>query len=169
MKVIVEFRLRIIDETRNYLLGKIKHNDLMSENYKETKSLNYLENLLILASTVTDCVSVSAFSSLVDIPVGITSSAVGIDICAITAGIKNYKSMTTKKKKKHDKIALFVKDKLNAIEVPISKCLIHSYISHDKFVSVKNVLREYNETQKEIKRLLWNILCKNNINLLCQL
>ena len=34
MKVIVEFRLRIIDETRNYLLGKIKHNDLMSENYK---------------------------------------------------------------------------------------------------------------------------------------
>ena len=169
MKVIVEFRLRIIDETRNYLLGKIKHNDLMSENYKETKSLNYLENLLILASTVTDCVSVSAFSSLVDIPVGITSSAVGIDICAITAGIKNYKSMTKKKKKKHDKIALFVKDKLNAIEVPISKCLIHSYISHDKFVSVKNVLREYNETQKEIKRLLWNILCKNNINLLCQL
>ena len=169
MKVIVEFRLRIIDEKRNYLLGKIKHNDLMSENYKETKSLNYLENLLILASTVTDCVSVSAFSSLVDIPVGITSSAVGIDICAITAGIKNYKSMTKKKKKKHDKITLFVKDKLNAIEVPISKCLIHSYISHDKFVSVKNVLREYNETQKEIKRLLWNILCKNNINLLCQL
>ena len=154
MKVIVEFRLRIIDETRNYLLGKIKHNDLMSENYKETKSLNYLENLLILASTVTDCVSISAFSSLVDIPVGITSSAVGINICAITAGIENYKSMTKKKKKKHDKIALFVKDKLNDIEVPISKCLIHSYISHDKFVSVKNVLREYNETQKEIKRLL---------------
>ena len=163
MKVIVEFRLRIIDETGNYVLDKIKHNDLMSENHKETKYLNYLENLLILASTF------SAFSSLVDIPVGITSSAVGINICAITAGIKNYKSMMKKKKKKHDKIALFVKDKLNAIEVPISKCLIHSYISHDKFVSVKNVLREYNETKKEIKRLLWNILCKNNINLLCQL
>ena len=124
---------------------------------------------IILASAVTDCVSISAFSSLIDIPVGIKSSAVGINICAITAGIKNDKSMMKKKKRKDDKIAMFVKDKLNAIEVPISKCLIHSYISDDKFVSVKNVLREYNETKKEIKRLLWNILCKNNIKLLCQM
>ena len=124
---------------------------------------------IILASAVTDCVSISAFSSLIDIPVGIKSSAVGINICAITAGIKNDKSMMKKKKRKDDKIAMFVKDELNAIEVPISKCLIHSYISDDKFVSVKNVLREYNETKKEIKRLLWNILCKNNIKLLCQM
>ena len=124
---------------------------------------------IILASAVTDCVSISAFSSLIDIPVGIKSSAVGINICAITAGIKNDKSMMKKKKRKDDKIAMFVKDKLNAIEVPISKCLIHSYISDDKFVSVKNVLREYNETKKEIKRLLWNILCKSNIKLLCQM
>ena len=28
--------LRKIDETRNYLLDEIKHNDLMSENYKKT-------------------------------------------------------------------------------------------------------------------------------------
>ena len=124
---------------------------------------------IILASAVTDCVSISAFSSLIDIPVGIKSSAVGINICAITAGIKNDKSMMKKKKRKDDKIAMFVKDKLNAIEVPISKCLIHSYISDDKFVSVKNVLREYNETKKEIKRLLWNIFCKSNIKLLCQM
>ena len=44
------------------------------------------------------------------------------------------------------------KDKLNAIEVLISKALIDSYISHDKFVSVNNVLREYHETKKEIKK-----------------
>ena len=29
----LEFRLRKIDETRNYLLDEIKHNDLMSEKY----------------------------------------------------------------------------------------------------------------------------------------
>ena len=32
----LEFRLRKIDETRNYLLDEIKHNDLMSEKYKKT-------------------------------------------------------------------------------------------------------------------------------------
>ena len=82
----LEFRLRKIDETRNYRLDEIKHNDLMNENYKKTcKYLNYLEQLLILVSTVTGCVSVSAFASLVAIPVGIVSSAVVIKIFAITA------------------------------------------------------------------------------------
>ena len=61
------------------MLDEIKHNDLTSEKYKKTcKYLNYVEHLLILASAVTSCVLISAFASLVAIPVGITSSAVGI-------------------------------------------------------------------------------------------
>ena len=59
--------------------------------------------------------------------------------------------MVKKKSKKHDKIVLLGKDKLNAIEVLISKALIDSYISHDEFVLVNNTLREYNETKSEIK------------------
>ena len=59
--------------------------------------------------------------------------------------------MIKKKSKKHDKIVLLGKDKLNAIEVLISKALIDSYISHDEFVLVNNMLREYNETKSEIR------------------
>ena len=48
----LEFRLRKIDETRNYLLVEIKHNDLMSERYKKTcEYLNFVEHLLILILT----------------------------------------------------------------------------------------------------------------------
>ena len=43
------------------------------------------------------------------------------------------------------------KDKLNTIEVLISKALIDSYISHDELVSVNNVLGEYSEMKEEIK------------------
>ena len=79
----LEFRLRKTDETRNYLLDEIKHNDLMSEKYKKTcKYLNYVGNLLILSSIITGCVSISIFASLVDINVDITSSSVGINIYA---------------------------------------------------------------------------------------
>ena len=53
-----------------------------------SKYLNYVEHLLILVSTVTGCVSVSAFASLACVSVTITSSTVGIQICEITAGIK---------------------------------------------------------------------------------
>ena len=148
----IEFRLRKIDETRNYLLDEIKHNYLMSEKYKKIcKYLNYVEHLLIITSTVTGCVSISAFASLVCVFVGITSSAIGIKICAITAGIKKYKSIIRKKKKKHDEIVLLGKDKLNTLEVLISKVLINSYISHDEFVSVNNISREYYGMKKEMK------------------
>ena len=46
---------------------------------------------------------------------------------------------------------LLGKDMLNTIEVLISKALINPYISHDDFVSVNNVLREYNEMKEEEK------------------
>ena len=100
---------------------------------------------------MTGCISNSAFSSLVCVSVGIMNTAVGIKICTITAGIKKYKSIIKKKKKKHDKMKLLGKDKLNTVEILISKAVIDSYISHDKFVSVNNVLKEYYEMKKEIK------------------
>ena len=49
---------------------------------------NYIEHFLILASAVTGCISISTFVSLLDIPTGIATSATGLKICAITAGIK---------------------------------------------------------------------------------
>ena len=59
----------------------------------------------------------------------------------------NYKG----KEKKNDKIVLLGKDKLNIIEFLISKTLIDLYISHDEFVSVNNILREYNGIKEEMK------------------
>ena len=44
------------------------------------------------------CVSISACALLVDVPIGIRSSAVGLKICAITAGIKKYKLIIKRKK-----------------------------------------------------------------------
>ena len=41
------------------------------------------------------------------------------------------------------------KSKLNSIEIQISEALIDSYISHDEFVSVNNVLREHNKMKEE--------------------
>ena len=140
-KTSLEFRLRKIDGTRNYLLEEIKNNDLMSGKYKKTyEYLNHVEHLLILVSTVTVCVSISAFASLVCVPVGIRSSAVATKICAITARVKKHNSVIKKKNKKHDKTVLLGKDKLNTIEVLTSKALNDLYISHDGFVSVNNVL-----------------------------
>ena len=47
---------------------------------------------------------------------------------------------------------LLGKDMLNTIKVLISKILLESYISHDEFALVNNVLKEYNEMKEEIKK-----------------
>ena len=60
------------------------------ESIKKHVSIDYVENLLILYSTITGYVSISAFASLACVLVSITSSAIGINTCLITAGIKKY-------------------------------------------------------------------------------
>ena len=82
-----EFRLKNIDKTKNYLIGEINRNELMSKKQKNVcAALNYIQHFLIVAITVTGCVSISAFSSLVVIPVQFTSFAIGLKIYAITSG-----------------------------------------------------------------------------------
>ena len=124
----------------------------MSKKHKKSWGvLNYIDHLLIVISTITGCVSISGFTSLSGIPIAITSSAIGLKICAITAGTKKSKSITKKEKKKHDKIVLLAKSKLNSAEVLISKALIDSNINHDELVLINNVMKEFYDMKEEIK------------------
>ena len=144
-----EFRFENIDETRNYFLEEIKQNELMSKKQKKVfTTLNY--SFLIIASTIAGSFSISSYASLIGIPMGILISAKGFQNCAITVEIKKYKSIIKKKKKKHDKIVLLAKSKLNSIEVLISKALIDSVIIYDEFVLTNNVQKEYEEMKKVI-------------------
>ena len=64
----------------------------MSKKHKNVSTtLNYIEHLLILASVVTGCNSITAFASLTGIAIGITGSALVLKICAINAGISKHK------------------------------------------------------------------------------
>ena len=137
-----EFRLKNIDETRNYFVEETEQNELMSRKHKKVcTTLNYVENFLILASAITGCISISAFASLIGIPIGITSSATGLKTCARASGIKKYKSIFKKKKMKNDKIVLLAKSELNSIKVLIFNALINSNISHDEFVLINKAFK----------------------------
>ena len=94
--------MKHIDETRNYFIEEIHRNELVSKKHKKIgMTINYIEELLSLASGVTRCVSISAFNSLVGILRDVRRSAAGLKIIAITAGIKKHSKI-----KKHDKMVL---------------------------------------------------------------
>ena len=118
----------------SYFIEEMNQNELMSKKYKKVSRVpNFIEKVLILASAVTEYASISALASLVGSFVPILSSALELKIWAQTAWTKTYKSITNKKIKRHDKIVLLSKTKLNSMKVLISKALIEWDISHNEF------------------------------------
>ena len=126
----------------------------MNEKHKKVCGvLNYMDHLLIIIPAVTECAVIATFVSFVGNPIGITSSAIWLKICVINALLKFLckKSINKKNKKKHDKIVLLTKSKLNSIKVLVSSTLIDSNISHDEFALINNALKEFYDKKKEIK------------------
>ena len=94
-----KFRLRKIDEIRNYLIEEINQNELMNKKHKKIcRVFNHIEQSLITFSAITVFVSISTFASLVEIAIGIASSTIGLNICVTTTAIKMDKSIIKKKK-----------------------------------------------------------------------
>ena len=139
-KISQKYILKTTDEAKDYFLEEIKQNELMTKKHKKVSlTLNYIDHLSIVISAVTGRVSISAFASLIGIPIGNTHLTIRLKICPINIGIKNCKSIIKKKKNKRNKIQLLAKSKLYSIEVVISKALIDSIISHDEFLLTNNM------------------------------
>ena len=76
----------------------MNQNDLINKKHKNVcRVLNYIDHLLIVTSTITGCVFISVFASIVAIPIGIASSIIGLKIRVISAGIKKHKSIIKKR------------------------------------------------------------------------
>ena len=90
--------------------------------------------------------SITSFASVVGAPVGI-ASANFIQIFSLTTGIiKKLLSITRNKKKKHDKIIMLAKSKLNGIEILVSQALIDmEEISHEEF---NMIMKEKKNTRR---------------------
>ena len=62
--------MKKIDETKNYLFKKIEQSELKRKKYKKVcTTLNYIENVLILASRIPGSILFSTFVSLVGIAI----------------------------------------------------------------------------------------------------
>ena len=62
---------------------------------------------------------------------------------SVTAIIKKLLSITRNKKKKHNKILILAKSKLNDIETLVSQALIDREIIHEELVTILNERDKY--------------------------
>ena len=72
----------------------------------------------------------------------------------ITTGIvKKFFKTTRNKKKKHNKIVMLARSKLNSIESKISEALINDEISHEDFIIINNEEKKYRELKENIRMM----------------
>ena len=76
------------------------------------------------------------FTSVVGAPVGIPSASFTLIFSLTTGIIKKLLSMTRNKKKKHDKILILAKSKLNSFETLLSQALNDMEISYEEFIAI---------------------------------
>ena len=108
---------------------------------KYVTSFDYIDKVLIVLSATSGWVSIISFTTIVGASVGIASASFTLIFSLTTGIVKELLNITRNKKKKHDKILVLAKSKLNTIETPISQALIDLEISHEEFLTILNMRR----------------------------
>ena len=86
---------------------------------KYIASFDYIDKILIVLSATSGRISIMSFTSIVGLPAGITTASFAL-VFPLTTGIIKKLLKITRKKKKHNKIIMLAKIKLNSIETLMS-------------------------------------------------
>ena len=130
-----QFRPSKINEIKDYFVAEIKEREL---NIVNIASFDYFGKLLIVLSVTTGSISIASFGTVTRAPVGMVSASFSLAFQISTGIIKKLLKTTRNNKKKHNKIIMVAKSKLNSMESKISEAIINNEISHEHFMRIIN-------------------------------
>ena len=147
-----KFPLDQISKIENYFYEEINQGKSCSKILsKYIATSDYIDKILIVLSATTGAVSICLFTSVAGDPVGITSASFTLIFSLTTGIVKKLLSITRNKKKKHDKILMLAKSKLNSIETLISQALIDMEISHEEFIAIFKEKDKYEKMKENLR------------------
>ena len=152
-----KFRLDEINEIKDYFNSEIQERNMSKNLSKYIAAFDYFDKALIVLSTTSGRrISIISFESVISVPVGIASASFTLVFSLTTGIIKKLLKKTQSKKKKHNKIAMLAKSKLNSIETLISWALIDLEIIHELFKTIVNEKK----SMKKMKDSIFFNKCK---------
>ena len=132
-----KFRLSEIIGIENYFYQEFDQRKSSSKKLnKYITTFDYIDKSLIVLSPTSSGVSIISFSSIIGAPIGIASASLTLIFSLATRIIKKLLDITRNKKKKHDKILILAKSKLNSIETLIHQALIDLGINHEESIRI---------------------------------
>ena len=149
-----QFRLNKIYEIKDYFIAEIKERELMSKRLSKYIACSvYFDKFLIALSATSGSVSTASFVTVIGTPVGIASASLSLTFSLSTGIVKKLLKTTRDKKKKHNKIIMLARKKLNSVESKVSEALTNNEISHDVFLTIINEERNYRESKENIRMM----------------
>ena len=147
-----KIQLDEISKIKNYFIEEISQRKSYSKKLnKYVAAFDYIDKVLIALSATSGGVLIISFISITGAPVGIASASFTL-ISSLTAGIVNkLLNITRKKKKKHDKILMLAKSKLNSIDTLMSQVLVDTETSHEEFIKILNEKDRYEKIKENLK------------------
>ena len=149
-----KYRLDEINKIIDYFNNEIKERkDIIKKLNKYLVSFDYLDKMFITLSASFGTLSIVSYDSVVGIPAGITGASLTLVFTIGTGVSKSLLKLTKKRKKKHNKIVVLAKNKLNTIDKLLSSALNDSEISHEEFSNIITEANIYENIKENIKEL----------------
>ena len=149
-----KIRLNKITEIENYINQEMNQRKSCSKKLiKYVAAFDCIDKVLTVLSATSGEVCIIFSVSVVGAPVGIagTRASFNLILSLKTGIIKKLLSITRNKKKKHDKILMLAKGKLNSIETLISLALIDLEISQEEFVAIFKEKDKYEKMKENVR------------------
>ena len=111
-----KYRLDEINKIRDYFKNEIKERkDIIKKLNKYLVSFDYLDKIFIALSASFRTLSIASYASVVGKTAGIAGSSLTLIFTIGTGITKSLLNVTKRRKKKHNKIIVLAKNKLNLI------------------------------------------------------
>ena len=147
-----KYRIDEINKIRDCFNNEIKERkDIIKKLNKYLVSFDYLNKIFITLSASFGTLSIASYASVVGIPAGITGASLTLVFTIGTGISKSLLKLTKKRKKKHNKIIVLAKNKLNTTDTLLSSALNDSAISHEEFSNIVTEANIYENIRESIK------------------
>ena len=118
---------------------------------KYVAAFDYIDKILIVLNATASGVSIISFASIIGAPAGIACASFTLIFSLTTGIVKKLLNMTRNKNKRHNKILMLAKSKLNSIEALISQALIDMDISDKELDKILNEKDKYENMKYNLR------------------
>ena len=162
-----KYRLDEMNKIRDYFNNEIKEKkDIIKKLNKHLVSFDYLHKIFINLSASLSTLSIASYASVVGIPADITGASLTLVFTIGTGISKSLLKLIKKRKKKHNKIIVLAKNKLNTIDALLSSALNDSEISHEELSNIITEANIYENIKENIKELTTELSTKEKLTTL---